>query len=115
MAAGRISGALRHAKWYKGYYAPGILVGYGVDALNNYLLGANWETPLGINLGSGLHIGQETFLQPGVVAGVTQYPFSSTGPPTTNSTRYGWYGSVGFDLATMKAAFSQLFGGGASK
>jgi hypothetical protein len=96
-----------------GYWNPGILIGYGVDATNNYLAGLNWEIPW-INIGSGVHIGQETFLQPGIVPGVTQLPSGATAAPTLNRTSYGWYGSVGFDLNVMKAALSQLFGGGSN-
>ena len=103
-------GALRHTKWYKGYWMPGFMTGYGVDALNNYLLGANWETSWGINLGVGRHIGQETSLQSGVVPGVTQFPSAATSPLTTNTTEYGTYFSLGFDLGVMKTAIGQLFG-----
>ncbi len=100
------------SKGLNGYWNPGVLVGYGVDATNNYLVGLNWETFWGINIGSGVHIGQEARLQPGIVPGVTQLPSSTTAAPTYNKTEYGWYGSIGFDLSVMKAALSQLFGGG---
>jgi len=99
-------------KVLNGYWNPGIVVGYGVDATNNYLLGLNWETAWGINIGSGVHVGQEAYLQPGIVPGVTQLPSNATSAPTVNETKYGWYGSIGFDLNTMKSALSQLFGGG---
>ena len=98
--------------WLNGYWNPGLMVGYGVDATNNYLLGLNWETKWGINVGGGLHIGQEAFLQNGIIPGVTQLPSSTTSAPTFNKTAYGGYGSVGFDLAVMKSALGQLFGGG---
>jgi hypothetical protein len=101
-------------KGLNGYWNPGILIGYGVDATNNYLLGLNWETFWGINIGSGVHIGQEARLQPGIVPGVTQLPNTLTAAPTYNQTNYGWYGSVGFDLSVMKAALGQLFGAGGS-
>jgi hypothetical protein len=98
--------------WLNGYWNPGLMVGYGVDATNNYLLGLNWETKWGINVGGGLHIGQEAYLQPGIIPGVTQLPSSTTSAPTFNKTAYGGYGSVGFDLAVLKSALGQLFGGG---
>jgi len=104
-------GAQRNAPFKRSSYLPGLLVGYGVDALNNYVLGADWETHSGLNISSGVHIGQESVLTPGIVPGVTQLPSSATSAPTTNVTRYGWYGTIGFDLSTMKAALSQLFGG----
>jgi hypothetical protein len=97
-----------------GYWKPGLLFGYGLDALNNYIVGLNWETKWGINVSGGGHIGQETRLQPGIVPGVTQLSSSATAAPTFNKTEYGYYGSVGFDLAVMKNAISQLFGGGGS-
>jgi hypothetical protein len=97
-----------------GYWKPGLLFGYGLDALNNYIVGLNWETKWGINVGGGGHIGQETRLQPGIVPGVTQLSSSATAAPTFNKTEYGYYGSVGFDLAVMKNAISQLFGGGST-
>jgi hypothetical protein len=100
--------------WLNGYWNPGVMVGYGVDSANNYLVGLNWEMKWGINVGGGLHIGQEAFLQPGIVPGVTQLPSTTTAPPTFNKTSYGYYGSLGFDLAVMKAALGQLFGGGSS-
>jgi hypothetical protein len=101
-------------KWVNGYWNPGIMVGYGVDAQNNYLVGLNWETKWGINFGPGLHVGQEAFLQPGIIPGVTQLPSSATSVPTFNKTACGVYGSLGFDLGVMKSAFGQLFGGGSS-
>jgi hypothetical protein len=96
------------------YWKPGLLLGYGLDSPNNYLLGANWEFRWGINLGAGLHIGQETFLAPGIQPGLTTLPATTISPPTVTRTRYGAYGSIGFDLATMKAALGQLFGGGST-
>jgi hypothetical protein len=98
-----------HPLGLNAYWNPGILVGYGVDSPNNYIVGLNWETTWGINFGPGWHIGQEAYLQPGIVPGLTQLPSSATSAPTFNRTRYGWYGSVGFDLAVMKNAISQLF------
>jgi hypothetical protein len=98
--------------WLNGYWNPGILVGYGVDSTNNYLVGLNWETKWGINVGGGLHVGQESYLQPGIVPGVTQLPNTATSAPTYNKTAAGGYGSVGFDLGVMKSALGQLFGGG---
>jgi hypothetical protein len=100
--------------WLNGYWNPGIMVGYGVDALNNYMVGLNWETKWGLNFGPGLHVGQETFLQPGIVPGVTQLPSTTTTVPTFNKTACALYGSVGLDLGVMKTALSQLFGGGSS-
>jgi hypothetical protein len=96
------------------YKKPGLLLGYGLDAPNNYLIGLNWELPWGINLGSGFHIGQETFLAPGIQPGVTVLQPGTTTPPTINRTAYGAFGSIGFDLATVKAAISQLASGGVS-
>jgi hypothetical protein len=100
-------GALKNTDYLK----PGLLLGYGLDSANNYLIGANWEFRWGINLGSGLHIGQEVFLAPGIQPGLTTLPSMTTTPPTVNRTRYGAYGSIGFDLATMKSTLGQLFGG----
>lgn len=100
--------------WLNGYWKPGILFGYGLDALNNYLVGLNWETKWGINIGGGGHIGQEARLQPGIIPGITQLPSAATSAPTYNKTEYGYYGSVGFDLAVMKNAIGQLFGGGSA-
>ena len=98
-------------KWYRRSFVPALQVGYGVDALNNYLLGADWEMPFGLNISSGLHIGQETVLQPGIIPGQTQLPSGATAAPTTNKTKYGAYGSISFDLSTMKALIGSLFGG----
>ena len=97
------------------YATPGLFFGYGLDALNNYLIGANWELPWGINLSSGLHIGQETFLAPGIQTGVTVLQAGTTTPPTVNRIRPGAYASIGFDLAVMKSALGQLFGGSSNK
>ena len=107
---------MKSAHWgfVNGYLNPGILIGIGVDAVNNYLIGANWETKWGINLGFGLHIGQEAMLQPGIEPGVTQLPSSTTSVPTFNMIRPGFYGNLGFDLSVMRAAFGQVFGGSAS-
>ena len=100
--------------WLNGYWNPGVMVGYGVDSLNNYLVGLNWETKWAFNVGTGLHVGQESFLQPGIVPGVTQLPSTTTAVPTFNKTACALYGSVGFDFGVMKTALSQLFGGGSS-
>jgi hypothetical protein len=96
------------------YRKPGLLLGYGLDAPNNYLIGLNWELRWGINLGSGFNIGQETFLAPGIQPGVTVLQPGTTTPPTTNRTAYGAFASIGFDLATVKAAITQLASGGVS-
>jgi hypothetical protein len=93
-----------------GYWNPGLVIGYAVDTTNNYVTGLNWETPWGLNLGSGVHIGQEMFLQPGFVPGVTQLPSTTTAVPTISRTEYGWYGNVSFDLGVMKTLISNLFG-----
>jgi hypothetical protein len=97
-------------RWLNGYWNPNIMIGYGVDSLNNYLIGLNWEAKWGINFGGGLHIGQETRLQPGVIPGITQSPSTATSPLTYNKTAYGYYGNLGFDLNVMKAAIANLFG-----
>ena len=94
------------------YLWPGFLFGYGLDAPNNYLLGLNWEAKWGMNFAGGYHIGQESFLQTGIVPNVTVIPSGSTTPPTTNRFRGGAFVSFGFDLSVVKAAFGQLFGGG---
>jgi hypothetical protein len=91
----------------------GAFVGYGVNALNNYLFGMNWESRWGINVGVGLHVGQETQLQPGIVPGVTQLPSTTTVAPTISVIKPSGFITVGFDLNTMKAAISSLFSGGA--
>ena len=101
-------GALTTAK----YFIPGFLFGYGLDATNNFLLGLNWEAKWGMNFAGGYNVGQESFLQPGIVPGVTVIPSGSTSPPTVNRFRGGGFFSFGFDLSVVKAAFSQLFTGG---
>jgi hypothetical protein len=97
----------------KDYAIPGILVGYGADQTNNFLLGLNWELKWGLTLGGGAHVGQEASLSAGTVPGVTPLG-SATTPPMTNHTHLGAFVSVGFDLSVFKAAFGQAAGGGSA-
>jgi hypothetical protein len=100
------------SKWYRSAWMPALMTGYGVDSLNNYVEGLNWETAIGLDFGSGLHIGQESYLAPGIVPGVTQLPSTSTSPPTIQVTKYGMYGSLSLDFGTMKTLIAKVFGGG---
>lgn len=100
-------GALRTSD----YFIPGAFFGYGVDDSKNFLLGPNWETKWGIDVGLGVHIGHETFLRKDIIAGTTPLASSATSPPTVSKPKLGTYFSVGFDLSVFKNVFGQLTGG----
>lgn len=96
------------------YFTPGVFFGYGLDDQLNFLVGPNWETKWGINLGFGAHIGRETFLASGITPGVTPLSSTATSPPTTTKPKLGAYFSVGFDLSVFKSVFGQITGSGTS-
>jgi hypothetical protein len=96
------------------YFIPGGFFGYGLDATNNFLVGPNWETKWGINVGFGAHIGSETFLKKGIVPGTTPLGSNATSPPTVSRPKLGTYVSVGFDLSVFKSVFGQLTGSSGS-
>jgi hypothetical protein len=95
------------------YWKPGVIFGYGLDESNNFIVGPNWETKIGVNLGAGVHIGQEAFLPAGISAGA-QVPSGTTTITPANRLRIGAYGNIGFDFNLFKTIFSNLLGGGSS-
>lgn len=100
------------------YWIPGIMFAYGVNEEFNFLIGPNWETKWGLNLGGGVHFGQETGLPNGFgPPGTKQLPSTTTTAPTVQRFAVAPYISIGFDGSVFQKVFGAIkgAGGGSSK
>ena len=91
------------------YAVPGVMFAYGVNEEANFLVGANWELPFGLNLGAGRHFGKETQLATGFST-TEALPKDTSAVPTVNRFTNQWYINVGFDASIFKKIFGAAKG-----
>jgi len=91
------------------YAVPGVMFAYGVNDDANFLVGANWELPFGLNLGAGRHFGKETQLATGFSL-TDPLPADTSAVPTVSRFTNEWYINVGFDASIFKKIFGAAKG-----
>ena len=89
------------------FFKPAILIGASPDSANNYFVGLNLETKLGINVAGGFQLGQVTSLKQGYQVGNTT---SASSAPTRTSPHGGAFLSVGFDYKVFLAFIGKVSG-----
>lgn len=92
-----------HQSWIE----PAVLIGAAPDAANNYYVGLNCETKVGVNIAGGLHIGQVRSLQRGYVEGDLT---SASSAPTRTSPHGGAFVAIGFDYKVFLGLLNKVNG-----